>query len=454
MKQENIIDSLIKDPEVEVGVMEESNIESEVQQADSAKKADSTKSDLHASTETSIKFRNQLSDEDLATIVQAAPDLSERMVDNYTLILEFGSEVMKDLDNVSSRMLEEQKGTSIPEADKMVNGILRELDGYQAKYGDPKSRKFLKNLINRIKGTSYTIQNMVRDSKPIVEKLDKVKGEIFEMELKLRENVLRGKELHKVTAKTINDVVKVLALFEEIIEVTRADALEMEDKLNVAVAQGSDSVIIWKGEKHTIEEFRNILENQVKALGEMEKTWFSWRQKFFIYTANVAAVQNIVNISIGLQRTCRRVMNDAIPAAKHQITAWQQAELANQGAKMADRANEGVDNLIRGASKGMADAVETGAHANQKSMMSEETVVAITEDLKRQFTVIVEAEKQGRATRARNVQIMQESEKAISEASEEARKALMENAMSAVRAENTAKNKNDVDDVLSKLSKK
>lgn len=448
MTQQNIMDSLIKEDNVEVGVAEETKIEKEISQADLAE------FDNHKPNETSIKFRNQLSEEDLATVVKAAPGLSEGMVKDYNKIIDFGSEVMEDLNQVSSRMLEEQKGTSIPEADKMVNGIMRELDGYQAKYGDPKTRKFLNNLLRRIKGSTYTVKNMVRDAKPITAKLDIVSAEIYEMEHKLKDNVLRGNELRKITAKTIDDVVKVLALFEEIIEVTRADALEMEDKLNVAKSQGDDSVIMWKDEKYTIEEFNNVLENQVTALGEMEKTWFAWRQKFFIYTANVASIRNIVNISIGLQRTCRRVRTDAIPAAKHQITAWQQAELANQGAQMANRANEGVDKLIAGASKGMADAVEAGAEANQKSMTSEQTVLAVTENLKRQFSAIVESEKKGREARAKTLELIEASEKVISEASEDSRKQLIENAMAVIRADNAAMNKKDADDVLAQLQKK
>lgn len=447
MTQQNIIDTLTKETQVEVEDVQESKIERDVSTVDEAE------FDNHKPEETSIKFRNRLEPEDLETIVKAAPGLSASMVKDYTRIIDFGSEVMEDLNKVSSRMLEEQKGTAIPEADKMVNGILRELDGYQAKYGDPKTRNFLTNLIHRVKGSTYTVKNMVRDSKPIVDKLNIVYGEIYEMELKLKDNVSRGNELRKVTAKTIDDLVKVLALFEEIIEVTRRDALEMEDKMNVAKSQGPDSVITWNDEKFTIEEFNNVLENQVTALGEMEKTWFAWRQKFFIYTANVASIRNIVNISIGLQRTCRRVRTDAIPAAKHQITAWQQAEMANQGAQMANRANEGVDKLISGASKGMADAVEAGAYANQKPMMSEETVISITENLKRQFTSIVESEKQGRAVRAKSLEIMTASEKAIKDASEQARKELIENAMAVVRADSEAMNKKDTDDVLAQLQK-
>lgn len=444
----NTMDSIIsKNQGTTVEVVEETALEHEVNTVD----AEEFK--VKRPEDTSIKFRNQLDEKDLEAVRKAAPDLAKKMVKDYTFIIDFGAEVMEDLDNVSSRMLEEQKGIKLPEADQAVNGILKELDGYSAKYADPKTRNFFNKIVQKFKGSTYTIKNMVRDAKPIADKLDIAKAEILQMELKLQDNVRRGQELRKVTVKTVDDLVKVLALFEEIIDVSRQEAVAMDNKRKVAEAAGPDSVITWEDKKYTIEEFNEILQNQVNAIGEMEKTWFAWRQKFFIYTANISAIRNIVTTSIGLLRTCHRVRTDAIPAAKHQITAWQQAELANQGAEMANRANEGVDRLIAGASKGMAEAVIKGSEANQRPMLSENTIVAMTEDLKRQFTAMVEAENKGREVRARNLGIMEQSEKAIAQASEEARQALLENAMAVVRENTATSNKSEADDILSILNK-
>lgn len=450
MTSKNIMDSLTNDKnqvEVEVEVVEQTSLENEIG------KANTEEFKVKKPEDTSIKFRNQLDAKDLEAVQKAAPDLAKKMSKDWRFIIDFASEVMEDLNNVSSRMLEEQKNIQLPEADQAVNGILKELDGYSAKYADPKTKSFITKIVAKFKGSTYTIKNMVRDAKPISDKLDIAMAEIYQMELKLNDNVLAGSELRKTTIKTIDDVVKVLALFEEIIDVTRQETLVMDNKRKAAEAQGPNSAITWNDKKYTIEEFNEELTNQVNALGEMEKTWFAWRQKFFIYTANVSAIRNIVTTSIGLLRTCHRVRTDAIPAAKIQIAAWQQAELANQGAQMANRANEGVDRLIAGASKGMADAVEIGAEANQRPMLSENTIVSMTEDLKRQFTSMVDAENKGREVRARNLDIMQKSESAIAQASEEARQALIENAMQVVRANTTESNKEETSDVLSMLRK-
>jgi len=444
----NTMDSLINGKQqTEVEVVEETALEHEVASVNNEEFK------IKKPEETSIKFRNQLSAEDLEAVRKAAPDLAKRMRNDFSFIIDFGSEVTEELNEISSRMLHEQKGIEIPEADQAVNNILRELDGYSAKYADPKTRNFFNKIIEKFKGSTYTIKNMVRDAKPIEEKLNIAGAEIYKMELKLSDNINRGHQLRKTTMKTVNNVVKVLALFEEIIDVARQDALAMDNKRKAAEAQGPDSVISWNDEKYTIEEFNELLQNQVNAIGEMEKTWFAWRQKFFIYTANVSAIRNIVTTSIGLLRTCHRVRTDAIPSARTQIAVWQQAELANQGAEMANRANEGVDRLIAGASKGMADAVAAGAEANQRPMLSEKTIVAMTEDLKRQFTAVVEAENKGREVRARNLDLMAQSEKAIAQASEEARQALLENAMAAVRENSAESNKEETNDVLSMLNK-
>lgn len=444
---ENILNTLGKETEVEVEVAEETQLQHDATEAN--------EQELNAKNpdDTSIKFRNQLDEEDLAAVKEASPKLASRMTKDYSFIIDFGQEVMEELDSVSNRMLEEQKKIEIPEADQAVNGILKELDGYSAKYSDPKLKNLFSKIAEKFRGSTYTLKNMVRDAKPISDKLDIAKSEIFKMELKLQDNVRRGHELRKTTMKTVDNMVRVLAIFEEVIEISRAKAVEMENKLNMAEASGEDAVIVWEDKKYTIEEFREVLQNQVSALGEMEKTWFAWRQKFFMYNANITASRNIINTSIGLLRTCHRVRTDAIPAAKHQITVWQQAELAHQGAQMAERANAGVDRLVSGASKGMADAVEASAEANQRAMLSEDTITQMTQDLQRQFKAIVDSEQKGRAMRSRNLEVMEASEKTIAAASEEARKQLLANAMEVVRQNSRESNQNDTDNVLGNLMK-
>ena len=311
--------------------------------------------------------------------------------------------------------------------------------------------KMIQKIIHKFKGTGYTLKAMVRDSKPIAEKLTIASGQLQKMEYELRDNVLRGHELRKATLKALNDMVKVLAVFEEVLEVTRNDAQEMDKALKVAEAGDANAVVIWKDKTYSVEEFREILGNQTTTLGEIEKSWFAWRQKYFLYGANVTATRNIINMSFGLQRTCQRVRVDAIPAARSQLVVWQQAEKGRQGARMAESANKGIDRLIAGAAEGTASAVAEVAEANQRNMLSEETILKVTQGIRDQFAAIVEAEKNGRAVRARNLAIIQQSEQNIKVASDDARTALIESAMATVRADAEDIKKADTQDVLNQL---
>lgn len=444
MQEENIIDSLTG-----TEFADEDTVDSQLDKTVSHVSVEEIQ--VKSPEKSSLKFRSQLSDEDLKSVQAAAPKLANKFVNNWSSIIDFGSEVMESVNEINARLLDEQKDTEVPQADAIVNGILREIDGYSAKYSDPKMKNFFNKMIHKMRGTTYTLQAMIRDSRPIATKLDIASGQLQKMENELRDNVLRGHELRKATLKALNDMVKVLAVFEEVIEVSRETALKMESAYNDAKAKGDDTIIKWENKSYTIEEFKEVLANQTSTLGEIEKTWFAWRQKFFIYGANVTATRNIINMSFGLQRTCQRVRVDAIPAARSQLVVWQQAEKGRQGARMAESANAGVDRLLAGAAQGTAEAVSEVADANQRAMVSEETIIKIADGIRDQFTAIVEAEKNGRAIRESSLKVIQQSEKAIREASEEAQSALIANAMNAVRQDSETIRKYDTKNVLNQL---
>ena len=429
----------------EIGLEEPTTIEEQVQEV-------TTDEVNQASFDNSaFKFRKQLSEKELTAVEASAPKISEKMVNDFNYIISFGSDVLDEINSINSRLLDEQKDVEIPEADAIVNNVLRELDGYSAKYGNPKLKNFIERMVEKMKGSTYTLKTMVRDAKPIAEKLDLAQKEIYKMELKLRDNVNRGHELRNATIKTLTDIVKILAIFEEVIEVTRVNALKMDETLNEAAKNGEDAEVKWEGETYTVNEFREIHAQYASALGEIEKTWFAWRQKFFLYTTNVVATRNIINSSFGLQRTCMRVRSDAIPAARSQLVVWQQAEQARQGAEMAERVNKGVDKLINDAAVGTATAVDEISAANQRNMLSEETILAVTDSLRNQFKSMVDAEREGRAVRARNLAVIQQSEAVLKTASDDARREMIENAMEVVRADANVGNKKDTDEVLTKL---
>lgn len=172
-------------------------------------------------------------------------------------------------------------------------------------------------------------------------------------------------------------------------------------------------LVKWKGERYTPEEFNELAANYQLALSEIEKSWFNWRQKYFLYVANIVATRNIITSSSTMIRTCTRIRMDAIPAAKTQLAAWQQAEYTRQTAATAKTVNDGVDKLIAASIKGSTDAIAATMEASNQNLISDKTVVEISENIRKQFQIMLDADKKGKEMRDRSLKVIEKSEQDI-----------------------------------------
>lgn len=408
---------------------------------------DTTVEDSVAPSKRTSKFRDQLSDEDLAAVRAAAPEIAGKMLKNFNYIIDFGGEVLEGVSNVTSKLLKEQSGIDLPEADEIATNILRALDGYEEKYAK-KENKFFQNLMNKIRGIQYSLKNAINDAKSLEEKMDIASRELQKMIEGLKDNVIRGEELRKAMKNSIGDIIRVLAIFEEVIDLVKADLVEME---NLKKGKKDEDLIIWKGNKLTALEFEEEHAHYAKVFSELEKTWFSWRQRLFVYNTNIVAIRNIIDTSVSSQHTLRRIKNETIDMAKNQLVQWQQAEKLRISAKSAQKVNDISNKIISRASEGAAEAVEEAAKAANLNMLNEDTILAMTNSVRRQFDAIVTSEREGRALRARNLAIIQQSEQTIKEVSEEAQKKLLEDAMAIVRADSEAVEAQKGENVLSNI---
>lgn len=374
-----------------------------------------------------IEFRERVPATVLTKIKAQTPGLVVSMFQDPVVAINFGQDVVSDLNNLSIKLLSDQENVEIPKADTIVNGVLRELDGYSAKYEHKEPgqvAQFFSKITGKAKETTYDLKAMVRDSKPIADRLMEAEGKIHKMELKLDENIVRGQQLREMTINAIDDVAKVIAVFEEALELMSTEILEAEKELSKAYSNDA-KVIEYRDKVYSLDEYREVLADMVNSHSEVEKTWFNWRQKFFLYIVNIASNREIVNTSVSLKRTANRVRVDAIPAARTQLAAWQQAARMEETAIMVDKANQGVERLIIGASEGQLSAIKAATDANQRVMLSEETIMALTSNLQEQFKSIVEAEVVGRDVRAKNLELLKKSEEVIHGASAEAQKQLI-----------------------------
>lgn len=383
------------------------------------------------SSDITTKYRDQLTEEELAAVKLAAPEIGEKMFATVNYIVDFGVDVLEGVNNVTSKLLKEQSSIKIPEIEQHANNILRVIDGYEKKYGKD-SETIFKKLMNKIRGLQYDVKSSIRDTQSLEKKLDMAGNELYKMEQSQKENAIRGQELRKEMLKSISDIVRVLAIFEEVIEYMKGQLNEIEELVK---GKEDDELIVWRGENYTGQEFREIQASFISSFGKVQKTWFSWRQRLFVYNTNSIAIRNIVNSSFETQHTIQQLRRETIDMAKTQIAQWQQARSNEVTANKIIEVKEISNVIIRRAAKGAADAIEASSKAANTSMLEEETLNAITDSMKSQFDSILRNEREGRAQQARNLAIIQQSEKTIKDLDKNAQQELVDDAMSSIRPE-------------------
>lgn len=362
-----------------------------------------------------FKFRSLLTEQQLADLRRGAPGLAEKFVEDVNQIVSFGGPVMQKMNDASVQLLEAQREIKVPEADAIVNDMLREMDGFEKKWRSVK----LENAVNSVKGWfkkgKYTLKTMVRESKPISDKIDLAEVKLQEMESALADNVSRGQLLHKQTLAHMDDVVAVLAALEQVIEELRKEFDGADVALRGAEASGSESVE-YRGETISVSELREIHANLSFVLSETEKTWSDWRSQFFLGFAHAPATRNLIVTTFALRRRLSTFRTMGLPSARQSLALWQQAAFAKEGAELGAAVQEGTNKLIQGAFSETAKSVEAVANAAQAPIITEETIWTVIDSVKAQCTAIVQADKAGRALRARNLQALEKGETQIEDA--------------------------------------
>lgn len=404
-----------------------------------------------------FSFRTLLTDAQREELKKSAPAFAEKMVQDPNAILSFGEKTLTKLNAKSQAMLEAQKDIKVPEAEDIVNSLLREMDGFEKKYKNAKMEDFTSKMKAWFKGTSYSFKAMVRESKPIAERIDMAEVKLKEMEQSLADNAARGRILHQDITETLEEVVTILAALEEILEWARnefktIDALYLETKAK-ADAEGL-ATVEYRGKTITLNQLREIHETYATGVTELEKTWFDWRQQFFLGYAQAPSIRNLIVVNTTMQRRCQAFRTMGLPAARRSLIMWQQATLAKEGAEMGAAVSEGVNTLLQNAYKDTADVVGQVARESQAPIVSEETVFVMIQSVKDQCDQLVAADKMGRELRQRNVRALEAGEKQIEDVYTESRRKLVENALETGATTGDPNQKGPETDILSNLGVK
>lgn len=408
-------------------------------------------------SEAQFSFRTLLTEQQLADLRKSAPAVAEQMAADYNAIIKFGAPVLERLTATSSQLLNAQKDIKIPEAEAIVNDLLREIDGFAKKYRNVRLENGVKKVVNFLRGIKYSLTTLARESRPIADKIDMAEVKLKGMEIKLADNVTRGQTLHKNTLTTLQEVVAVLAALEEITDCVKREFADVDALLKGVDAPGpagAVETVDYKGRQVTVNELQEIHSNLAGAVGELEKTWFDWRQQFFLGYAQAPSIRNLILVSATMQRRCQVFRTMGLPSARSSLAMWQQAALAQEGAAMGEAVQKGTNDLIQGAFKNSADTVAQVAKVSQTPIINEETVFVVIDSIKRQCEGLVAADKWGRELRARNIKALEAGEHQIEADFTESRRKLVENAIAATTESSLTQAPMPESDVLKQLGVK
>ncbi|MDR0626783.1 MAG: toxic anion resistance protein, partial [Bifidobacteriaceae bacterium] len=369
-----------------------------------------------------FQFRSLLTPEQTAALKKGAPALADKMVADLNTIITFGGPVLQKLNAASVQLLEEQRDIKLPDAEVLVNDLLREMDGFEKRFRNRGLEEKAAGLKKWFRSTKYSLKTMVRESKPLAEKLDLAEVKLQEMETRLGDNISRGQLMHKQTLEHLDEVVAVLAALEEITDVIRAEFTAADKLLQSSEAAGDTATVEWKGQKVTVNELREIHSNLATALSEVEKTWHDWRQQFFMGYAHAPSTRNLVITQFAMRRRLQTFRTMGIPSGRRSLALWQQAALAREGAEMGQAVQEGVNRLVQQSFKETADAVKLVAEGSQAPVITEDTVWVVIDSVKSQCEAIVAADAAGRQLRARNLKALEQGEVTIKDEFEESRR--------------------------------
>ncbi|MDR2377944.1 MAG: toxic anion resistance protein [Bifidobacteriaceae bacterium] len=370
-----------------------------------------------------VHFRSLLTAEQRELLAGRADELADKLLGDRNALLDFGQGALTKVNQTSSELLAAQRDIDLPEADLVVNGILRELDGFSAKFESGQLKGILNKIRHSMRSTKATLKAMYRESKSIEQRLDTAAGETRRLELRLADNVSRGQQLYRANDESLTGLVGVLAALEEVRDAGAKRATEAEAKL-AAMAQDDPA-------RPAAEEEAQTLAEGVEAV---ELTLFDWRQQFFLAYALSPAVRNLIGVSFTMQRRLQVFRTMGLPGGKKSLVMWQQAALAKQSAEVGQALADGTARLIEGAFQAAGQAVAETAKAAQTPILPEQAIWTIRDSIKAQCEGLVEASRWGRTVRGQLLSAMETSEREIGAAVTDARTTIVREVLAGVQA--------------------
>jgi uncharacterized protein YaaN involved in tellurite resistance len=355
-------------------------------------------------------------------LAERGEELADRLLGDRGALLGFGQSALERVNQTSSELLRAQREIELPEADQVVNGILRELDGFSAQFENGKVRGLINRIRHALRSTKSTLKAMYRESKSLEDRLDAAAGQTREMELRLADNVSWGQQLYRANDASLTGLVGVLAALEQVAEVGAGRAAAAEAKLT-AIDAADPARMAAQEEAATLAE----------GIEALDQTLFDWRQQFFLAYALSPALRNLIGVSFAMQRRLLVFRTMGLPGGKKSLVMWQQAALAKQSAEVGQSLADGTAKLIEGAFQAAGQAVTETARAAQAPILPEQAIWTIRDSIRTQCEGLVEASRWGRSVRAKTLTAMETSEREIGTATTQARQTIVREILTGVQ---------------------
>lgn len=339
-------------------------------------------------------------------------EIAKRMRNDSLFRMNYGKDALDGVNGVANRISKEHRSVNIPEMTALMKQFDTDVRGLNKKY-DTKTSGFLKRVFNGITGLwgggKDIIQQIKSDIEPLDEKIDRLTSDLEKHRSQLQDNVVHYDHLQSAMVDEVGKLVYRIAVLES----AHSEMIRMAELVQVG-----DEAMGDQGRQQKAE----IMDN---ALG-LERTISTYKSRLFHTWAMLPVLRGMRENQIGLARDIANLSDVAVPTIKQTFAAW----LLNAQAHRAADFSDGVKDLVNATSQEFARAAnsttEAMAKAQERTMLTPETVTVITEQYIQSADKMLTAQQEGRKQRAELERAMSLAVKQISDKHDEVNRKMFE----------------------------
>ena len=310
---------------------------------------------------------------------------------NPVALGDFGNGAVDAINAMVKRMLDEAgRAANIPELTAITRELDRQMRSFTNKYDRKKSAKHYEQydatktkVLDFFHKYKDMLTALLHDAKGIQRFLDGLTADLIQQRHQLSLNVELCNELYGENEASVNKLVAVIAVMEEVRDVANeaAAAIHPEGKPN----------------DRELREQRDAILEFIQA---MDVRIGEFKQRLYVAAATGPQIRKIRAISYGLGQRLALLVNLTIPVFRLTVVQWVALEQAAQAGQTAEAVGTATDTALTAWAHAASELVPQVARQIQAPSMRPETITLIADSLAEQARGIEEAYKFGTAARA------------------------------------------------------